>query len=55
MLVITCWPINLERKDQVGYLGVDGRVISKRVFEKQRVSVWTTFKWHKTGLNGGIL
>jgi hypothetical protein len=34
---------NLKKRDHLGYLGVDGRIILKRMLKKCGVTVWSGF------------
>jgi hypothetical protein len=38
---------NLKGRDHLGDLGVDGKIILKRILGKQDVRMWTAFIWLK--------
>jgi hypothetical protein len=40
---------NLKARDPLGNLGVDGRIILKRILKKQGVRIRTGFMWFRTG------
>jgi len=46
---------NINVRDHVTDLGVDGRIIFKRIVKKQGVWTWTGFNWFSTGFSGGLL
>jgi len=44
--------VNLKVRDHLGEVGVDGRIIFKRLLRKWGVRVWTTFSWLRIGTSG---
>jgi hypothetical protein len=49
------WWGNLRERDHLEYLGVDGRVILKRIFKKWIGEARTGLIWLRTGTGGGHL
>jgi len=46
---------NLRVRDHLGDLGLDGRIILRRIFRKWDVGVWTGSSWFRIGTGGGNL
>jgi hypothetical protein len=46
---------NLEVRNCLGNLGIDGRIILKWILSKQGVMVWTGFTWLRIGSSGEFL
>jgi hypothetical protein len=46
---------NIKRRDHLGDLGVDERIIFKWILEKDGVRMWIEFIWLRIGTNGGFL
>jgi hypothetical protein len=46
---------NLKKRDHLGYPGVDGRIILKRIFRKWDVGVRTELNWVRIETGGGHL
>jgi hypothetical protein len=46
---------NLKRRDVLRDLGVDMRIIFKRILKKSGFWIWTGFIWTRTGSSGGLL
>jgi hypothetical protein len=44
-----------EGRNYLKGLGVDGRIIVKRIFEKWDRGSWTESSWLRIGTNGGLL
>jgi len=44
-----------EIRGQLGCLGVDGKIILKRILKRQNGKVWTGFNWLRIGFSGGLL
>jgi len=49
------WWGNLRERDYFGDPGVDGRIISRWIFRKWDVGVWTGSSWLRIGTVGGHL
>jgi len=49
-----CWG-NLRERDNLGDLGVDGRIILHWIFRKWDVRVWSGSNWLRIGTVGGHL
>ena len=49
-----CWQI-LKERDRFGYLGVDGRIILRRIFRKWVMGIWTVSNWLRTVTGDGHL
>jgi hypothetical protein len=49
------WSENLKGRDYLENLGIDGRITSELILEKQGGELWTGFIWLKIGTSGGIL
>jgi hypothetical protein len=48
------WSENLMGKIRFGDIGVDGRIILKRIFKNYGVRTWTEFSWLGVSI-GGLL
>jgi hypothetical protein len=46
---------NLRERNHVEDLGVDGRIISKRIFKTWNGEVWNGFRWLRLQTGGGCL
>jgi hypothetical protein len=46
---------NLKGRDHPENVGVDGRIIFKRILELQGEKVWTEYIWLRIGTNGSLL
>jgi hypothetical protein len=46
---------NLRERDNLGELGVDGRIILRQIFRKWDVRLWTGSSWLKIEIGGGHL
>jgi hypothetical protein len=51
----TFWSEDHERRDQLEYLCVDGRIILKRILWKCVVRIWTGLMWLRVGIGGGLI
>jgi len=49
------WWGNLRERDRFEDPGVDGRIISRWIFRKWDVGVWTGWIWLRIGTGGGHL
>jgi hypothetical protein len=49
------WCVNLRERDHWGDLGVDGRIILRRIFRKWDVGIWTGLSWLRIETVGGHL
>ena len=49
------WWGNLRERDDMGYPGVDGRIILSWIFRKWDMGVWTGWSWLRRGTGGGYL
>jgi hypothetical protein len=49
------WWGDLRTRDHLQDLGVDGRIILKRIFKKWDGAAWTGFIWLRNGTGGGLL
>jgi hypothetical protein len=49
------WWENLRERDHLVDLGVDGRVILRRIFRKWNVGIWTGLSWLRVETDGGHL
>jgi len=47
------WWGNLGERDQLGYPGVEGRIILKWIFDKWDGEAWTGLLWLRIGTGGG--
>ena len=47
-----CWG-NLRERVHLGDQGVDGGIISRWIFRKWDVGVWTASSWFRIGTGGG--
>jgi len=45
----------LRKRDHVGDPGIDGRIISNRIFKKWDGGAWTGLIWLRIGTGGGLL
>jgi hypothetical protein len=43
------WWANLSVRDRLGDLGLDGRIILRRIFRKWDVGVWIGLSWRRIG------
>jgi hypothetical protein len=46
---------DLREGDHLGDADVDGRIISKYIFEKWHGRTWTGLSWLRIGTGGGLL
>jgi hypothetical protein len=46
---------NPRERDHLEDLGVDGRIISRWIFRKWDMGVWTESSWFRIGTGGGHL
>jgi len=49
------WWGNLRETDRLGYPGIDGRIILRRIFRKCDVGIRTGSNWLRIGTGGGHL
>jgi uncharacterized protein (UPF0128 family) len=49
------WWEDLSKRHNLEDIGVDGRIILKRIFKKQDVDTWTGLIWLRIGTCGGHL
>jgi hypothetical protein len=49
------WWENLSERDHWGDLGINGRIILRRIFRKSDVGVWTGLSWLSIETGGGQL
>ena len=49
------WWGNPSERDHLDDPGVDGRIISRRIFRKWDVEVWTGSMWFRIGTGGRLL
>jgi hypothetical protein len=49
------WWENLKERDHWGDLGLDERIILRRIFRKWYVGVWTGLSWLRIGAGSGHL
>jgi hypothetical protein len=45
---------NLNERDNLGDLGIHGRIIVKWVLTKRNTRVWIGFNWIRIGKSGGL-
>jgi hypothetical protein len=43
------------KRDHLGDIGVDERIILERILKRQTVRMWTKFIWLRIGTSDGIL
>jgi len=53
--VCRVWWGSLRERDHLGDPGVDVRIISRWIFRKWNVGVWTGSSWLRIGTGGGNL
>jgi hypothetical protein len=49
------WSENLNGRDHLEDLAVDGKIILEWILKKQVGRVWTGFIWLRIGTSGGVL
>ena len=49
------WWVELSEREQLEDLGVDGRIILKRIFEKRDGEALSQFIWCRIGTRGELL
>ena len=49
------WWGNLRERDHLGDLGIDGRIILRRIFRNRVLGAWTGLSWLSIGRGGGLL
>jgi hypothetical protein len=49
------WRGNLNERDHLGELNIDGRIILRWIFNKWDVGAWTGDSWLRIGTGGGNL
>jgi hypothetical protein len=49
------WWGNIRERDHLGDQGIDGRIISKRIFKKWDRGAWTGLIWLRIEKGGGLM